>query len=85
LIRFSAAAVPVRHAAPANELIRMGAAGADALARMLHLVYTQAAICRLHGADSASESARGNAANPYASFEGAYRWRFFFACSKRRR
>jgi len=85
LIRSSALAVDIRQAIAANKLIRMGAAGADALARMLHLVNTQAAICRLHGADSASESARGNAANPYASFEGAYRWRFFFACSKRRR
>src|ERR1700730_10609030 len=45
---------------------------------MLHLVTTQAAYCRLHGAGSTAESARGNAANPYASLLGAYGLAAFF-------
>jgi len=44
LIRSSALAVDIRQAIAANKLIRMGAAGADALACMLHLLNTQAAI-----------------------------------------
>jgi hypothetical protein len=44
LIRSSALTVDIRQAITANKLISMGAAGADALARMLHLLNSQAAI-----------------------------------------
>jgi hypothetical protein len=52
LIRDFAAAVDVRHALAANELIHMGAAGARSCGTHVAPGYYASGECRLHGAGS---------------------------------
>jgi hypothetical protein len=78
LIRFSAPAVDVRHVTAANDLIRMGAARMRCAGTHVAAVYYASGELPFARGRFYSESARGNAANPYASI-GAYRWRFLFA------